>query len=104
MEGLQDRVESKFDFNSKKIYHSSDMKQFCLNFVFFPCIQLDTSFFFNTTVILFMLNPFRSSGGVVVELLVCGARGPGFASRSRRYDFRDWLSPASKSRKITKAT
>ena len=47
---------------------------------------------------------FRSSGGVVVKLLACGARGPGFDSRSSRYDFRDWLSPASKSRNIAKAT
>ena len=39
----------------------------------------------------------RSSGGVVVKLLACGARGQGFDSRSRRYDFGDWLSPASKS-------
>ena len=38
-----------------------------------------------------------SSGGVVVKLLACRARGPGFDSRSRRYDFRDWLSPASMS-------
>ena len=38
-----------------------------------------------------------SSGGVVVKLLACGVRGPGFDSRSRRYGFRDWLSPASKS-------
>ena len=38
------------------------------------------------------------SNGVVVKLLACGARGPGFDSRSRRYDFRDLLSPASKSR------
>ena len=38
----------------------------------------------------------RSRGGVVVKLLACGARGPGFDSLSRRYDFRDWLSPASK--------
>ena len=37
----------------------------------------------------------RSSGGVVVKLLACRARGWG--SISRRYDFRDWLSPASKS-------
>ena len=39
-----------------------------------------------------------SSGGVVVKLLACGARGMGFHSQSRRYDFRDWLSPTSKSR------
>ena len=39
-----------------------------------------------------------SSGGVVVKLLACGARGAGFNSWSRSYDFRDWLSPASKSR------
>ena len=48
-----------------------------------------------------------SCGGVVVKFLVCGARGPGLDSRSRRYDFRDWLSPASKSRygwKIAKAS
>ena len=38
-----------------------------------------------------------SSGGVVVKLLACGARGPGFDSWSHRYDFRDWSSPASKS-------
>ena len=31
----------------------------------------------------------------MVKLLACGARGPGFDSRSRRYDFRDLLSPAS---------
>ena len=36
-----------------------------------------------------------SGGGVVGKLLTCGARGPGFYSRSRRYDFRDWLSLAS---------
>ena len=41
---------------------------------------------------------FGNSGGLVVKLLACGARGPGFDSRSRRYDFRDWLSPASNSR------
>ena len=36
-----------------------------------------------------------------------GTRCPGFESRSCRYDFRDWLSPVSKSRcgwKIAKAT
>ena len=47
------------------------------------------------------------SGGVVVTLLACGARGPGFHSRSRHYDFRDLLSPASNSRygwKIAKST
>ena len=38
----------------------------------------------------------RSSVGVVVKLLACEARGLGFDSWSRRYDFRDWLSPASK--------
>ena len=31
---------------------------------------------------------------MVVKLLACRARDPGFDSRSRRYDFRDWLSPA----------
>ena len=49
----------------------------------------------------------RSSGGVVVKLLACGARGPGFHSRSHRYDFTKWSFPASKSRyswKIAKAT
>ena len=43
---------------------------------------------------------FGRSGGVVAKLLAYGARGPGFDSRSRRYyDFRDWLSPAFKSRR-----
>ena len=37
------------------------------------------------------------SRGVMVKLLVCGARGPGFNSCSRYYNFRDWLSPAFKS-------
>ena len=37
-----------------------------------------------------------SVGGWVVKLLVC--RGPGFDSRSRYLNFRDWLSSASKSR------
>ena len=43
------------------------------------------------------------SGGVVA----CGARGLWVESWSRRYNFRDWLSPASKSwygSKIAKAT
>ena len=35
----------------------------------------------------------RSGGGEVVKLLACEARGPGFDSRSRRYDF-NGLSPA----------
>ena len=38
----------------------------------------------------------------MVKLLACGARGPGFDSRSRRYDFRDWFSPASKSQNSAK--
>ena len=41
--------------------------------------------------------PTMSGDGVVVDLLACGASGPEFDSRSRRYDFRYWLSPASKS-------
>ena len=45
-----------------------------------------------------LLSFIGSSGGVVVKLLACGARGSGFNSRSCRYNFRDWLSPASKSR------
>ena len=39
-----------------------------------------------------------SSGGTVVNILACGARGLRFDSPSRRFDIRDWLSPASKSR------
>ena len=38
------------------------------------------------------------SSGEVVKLFACEAKGPGFNSRSRRYDFTDLLSPASKSR------
>ena len=38
-----------------------------------------------------------SGGGRVVKLLACGARGPGFDSRSRHLEFQR-LSPASKSR------
>ena len=44
------------------------------------------------------VNSKGSSGGVVLKLLACGARSPGFDSRSCHYDFRDWLSPASKLR------
>ena len=33
----------------------------------------------------------------MVKFLACGARVPGFDSRSRHLDFRDWVSPASKS-------
>ena len=36
-----------------------------------------------------------SSGGVVVKLSACGARSLGFNFRSRCFNFRDWLSPAS---------
>ena len=43
-------------------------------------------------------SPLGSGSGQVVKLLACGARGPGFDSRSRHLNFRDWLSPASKSR------
>ena len=54
----------------------------------------------------------KSSGRVVVKLLACGARGPGFDSRSRHYDFRDLFSPVQDtiwlkdrwSWEITKAT
>ena len=44
----------------------------------------------------FLLNQERC--GRVVKLLACGARGPGFDSPPRHLNFRDWLSPASKSR------
>ena len=48
-----------------------------------------------TVLVIVMINTrYRSSGGEVVKFLACGARGPGFDSRSRYYDFRDWLSPA----------
>ena len=40
-------------------------------------------------------NKTGSGDGRVVKLLACGAKGPGFDSRSRRLKFRDWLSPAS---------
>ena len=40
----------------------------------------------------------ESGGGRVVKLLANGSRGPGFDSWSRHLNFRDWLSPASKSR------
>ena len=55
----------------------------------------------------------RSNSVIVVKLLACGERGPGFDSQSRSYAqsrsyvFRNWLSPASKSRyswNISKAT
>ena len=39
-------------------------------------------------------NSKGSSVVAVVKLLACGARGPGFDSQSRRYDIRDWFSPA----------
>ena len=48
-----------------------------------------------------------SGGGGVVKILACRAQGPGFDSRSRHFDFRDWVSPASKLQcdgKIVKAT
>ena len=47
------------------------------------------------------------SGGRVVKLLACGARGPGSIPGLATWIFRDWLSPASKSRygwKIAKST
>ena len=40
----------------------------------------------------------RSSGDVVVKLFAYGGSGPGLDSLSRRYDSRDKISPASKSR------
>ena len=50
---------------------------------------------------------YRNSGGVMVKLLACEARGPGFDFRSHCHDFIDWLFPASKLRydwNIPKAT
>ena len=44
-----------------------------------------------------VIYEYQSSAGVVVKLLALGARDSGFDSRSCRYDFRNWLSPASKS-------
>ena len=41
--------------------------------------------------------PSMASSCVVVKLLACRARGEGFDSRPRRYNIRDWWSPASKS-------
>ena len=41
---------------------------------------------------------YRSSRGVVHKLLAVGARGSGFDYWCHRYDFRDWSSPASRSR------
>ena len=38
----------------------------------------------------FMPIIIRSSRGVVVKLLACGARGQGFDSRSYLFDLRDW--------------
>ena len=51
--------------------------------------------------------PERSSGGRVVKLLACGAKGPGLIPGLVIWIFRDWLSPASKLRygwKIAKST
>ena len=48
-----------------------------------------------------------SSGGRVVKLLACGARGPGFDSRPRHLNFQRLVISASKSRygwKIAKST
>ena len=57
---------------------------------------------FRISLTLYFLHPFNnkigSGGGVVVLLLPCRARGPGFDPRPRCYDFRDWVSLASKSR------
>ena len=39
-----------------------------------------------------------SGRGRVVKLFACEARGPEFYSQPRHLNFRDWLSPASKSR------
>ena len=39
-----------------------------------------------------------SGSGRLVKLLACGAKNPEFDSPPRHLNFRDWLSPASKSR------
>ena len=64
-------------------------------------------FYVITWVYLVLFQHFKSfnekreqrSGVVVIffKLLACRARGSGFDSQSRRYNFRDLLSPASKS-------
>ena len=48
--------------------------------------------------ILFFQSTPGSSGGWVVKLFACRARGPGLDSSPHHLIFRDWLSPASKSR------
>ena len=55
----------------------------------------------NTTLldpIIYIIIHMESGGGRVVKLLACGARGLGIDSPPRHLNFRDWLSPASKSR------
>ena len=49
------------------------------------------------TVVVFV-ESHMSSGCVVVKLLAYGARGLGSDFRSHSFNFRDGLSPASKSR------
>ena len=39
-------------------------------------------------------------GGGVFKLLTCRSRDPGFEPQSRHFDFRNWVYPASKSRRL----
>ena len=41
---------------------------------------------------------FDAAGDLVVKLMACGAMSPGFEPGSQCYDFRYWVSPASKRR------
>ena len=67
------------------IKQSSTTKPYMIkNFNVFPV--LSSSFFVG------------SGGDRVVKLLACGSRGPGFDSPPRHLNFRNCLSPASKSR------
>ena len=51
------------------------------------CHNYDTTYFGH------LLHEYVGSDcGVVVKLLTCGARGPEFESRSRRYDSGDWFN------------
>ena len=61
----------------------------------YKCAEVLSFEILKYNILSFNFLHYRSGGGVV-KLWTCGARGPGFESRSHHFHYIYWVSPASK--------
>ena len=90
------QVSATFWSSSFPFLSTCPMHLHLLSLMLSSIVWVSVLFLSSTFVILLGQNTrisYRSG-----KFLACWARGPGFDSGSRRNDFKDWLSPASKSR------